>query len=121
MQDGGYDLRTDDWKAPVDETGAFSTAWEDLADGFYTYILRCCDGSLYTGWTTSVARRLEAHNDGRGARYTRTRRPCTLVYVSSHTTRNEAMAEEFRIKHLTREEKLELISKEMMIKERDTH
>ncbi|WP_230398680.1 GIY-YIG nuclease family protein [Novisyntrophococcus fermenticellae] len=76
----------------------------------YTYILRCSDDTLYTGWTTDIQKRLNAHNSGKGARYTRPRRPVSLVYYEVFQTREEAMQREWEIKHLTRQEKLKLIS-----------
>ena len=76
----------------------------------YTYILRCSDGSLYTGWTNDLDRRLKAHNAGRGAKYTRTRLPVELIWFEEHETRHAAMSREWHIKRLTREEKLRLIS-----------
>lgn len=75
----------------------------------YTYILRCADGSLYTGWTNDLTKRLAAHNAGRGAKYTRTRRPVALVYWERFATKREAMAREWAIKRLSRGEKLALI------------
>ena len=74
-----------------------------------TYILRCADGSLYTGWTNDIEARLRAHNEGRGAKYTKSRRPVALAYLRIWETKQEAMSEEFRIKHLSRQEKLRLI------------
>ena len=76
------------------------------------YILRCADGTLYTGWTNDPEARLAAHNAGRGARYTRSRRPVTLVYSESSDTKEEAMSREWHIKRLSREEKLALIEKQ---------
>lgn len=76
---------------------------------YFTYILRCADGSLYTGWTNDLQRRLTAHNTGRGAKYTRARRPVTLVYWETFPTKPAAMRREWAIKHLTRMEKLALI------------
>lgn len=75
----------------------------------YTYIVLCNDGSLYTGWTTDLDRRVLAHNRGEGARYTRSRRPVRLVYYEEHETRQEAMSREAKIKRLTRKEKLKLV------------
>lgn len=75
----------------------------------YTYILRCGDGSFYTGWTNNLGKRLEAHNAGRGGRYTRSRLPVKLVYYESFDTKNEAMRREAAIKKLTRQEKEKLI------------
>ncbi|OLR55197.1 hypothetical protein BHK98_03435 [Hornefia porci] len=75
----------------------------------YTYILRCGDGSLYTGWTNDLEKRLAAHNAGRGGRYTRSRLPVELAYYESFDTKNEAMRREAAIKKLTRQEKEKLI------------
>lgn len=76
----------------------------------YTYIVQCADGTLYTGWTTNVMRRLKEHNEGRaGAKYTRAKRPVNLVYYEGYETKEEAMRREYAIKQLTRKEKLELI------------
>lgn len=74
----------------------------------YTYILRCADGSLYTGWTNDLDRRLAAHNRGTASKYTRPRRPVAFAYVEAHETKEEAMRREWEIKRLTREEKLAL-------------
>lgn len=76
----------------------------------YTYIVQCVDGTLYTGWTTNVMRRLKEHNEGKaGAKYTRAKRPVNLVYYEGYETKEEAMRREYAIKQLTRKEKLELI------------
>lgn len=75
----------------------------------YTYILKCSDGTLYTGWTNDLTKRLKAHNDGRGARYTKTRHPVALAYYESFSSKEEAMRREYEIKHLTRKEKEKLI------------
>ncbi len=78
----------------------------------YTYILECADGSYYTGWTNDPARRLRAHNEGRGARYTRSRRPVRFVYLEAYEDRIDAMRREFAIKQLTRAEKEQLVQGE---------
>lgn len=75
----------------------------------YTYIVECSDGSLYTGWTNDLEKRILAHNSGKGAKYTKTRLPVRLVYYEEFLTKEEAMSREYRIKHLTRQEKLKLI------------
>jgi len=80
-----------------------------MVAGAWVYILRCSDGSLYTGWTVDVDRRLEAHNSGRGSRYTRSRLPVVLAASFRMADPAAARREEFRIKRLTRVEKLELI------------
>ncbi len=76
----------------------------------WVYILRCGDGSLYTGWTNDLERRVEAHSAGRGAKYTRAHLPVELVYSERHDTRQAAMSREWHIKRMTHEEKLKLIS-----------
>ena len=75
----------------------------------YTYLVRCCDGSLYCGWTNYLEKRVKAHNEGKGAKYTKSRRPVELVYYEEFLTKEEAMSREYTIKRLTRAEKLELI------------
>lgn len=75
----------------------------------YTYIVECSDGSLYTGWTNDLEKRILAHNSGKGAKYTKTRLPVRLVYYEEFLTKEEAMSREYRIKRLTRQEKLKLI------------
>lgn len=75
----------------------------------YTYILECKDGSLYTGWTNDLEKRIKAHNDGKGAKYTKTRRPVKLVYFETFETKEEAMSREYAIKRFKRAEKLLLI------------
>jgi len=77
----------------------------------WVYMLRCSDGSLYTGWTVDLDRRLEAHNSGRGSRYTRSRRPVVLAASFRMADPASARREEFRIKRLKRSEKLELIGR----------
>ena len=73
------------------------------------YILRCADGTLYTGWTTDLERRLRAHNSGQGAKYTRGRRPVRLVYREERPTRSAAQRREAAIRRLSRADKLKLI------------
>lgn len=80
----------------------------------YTYILKCKDGTLYTGWTNDLERRLEAHNSGKGAKYTKTRRPVTLAYYEAFETKQQAMKREYAIKQLRKEEKLKLIDEQQM-------
>lgn len=79
---------------------------------YYTYIVRCRDGSFYTGYTTNLGKRLAEHNDGRsGAKYTRSRRPVELVYYESFGTRHEAMSREALVKQLSHRQKAEIIEK----------
>ena len=82
---------------------------EETKESNYTYILKCNDGSLYTGWTNCLEKRVAAHQSGRGAKYTKCRRPVELVYWESFPTRSEAMSREAAIKQMSREDKLELI------------
>ena len=71
----------------------------------FTYILKCSDGTLYTGWTVDLEKRLKSHNGGRGSKYTRARLPVRLVYQESFTSRKGAMKREYEIKQLSRKEK----------------
>ena len=73
------------------------------------YILQCADGTLYTGWTTDLERRLRVHNSGQGARYTRGRRPLRLVYREEQPTRSAAQKREAAIRRQSRAGKLKLI------------
>lgn len=74
-----------------------------------TYMLRCSDGTLYTGWTNDITKRLAAHNAGKGAKYTKSRTPVELVYVEFFDVREAAMRREYAIKQLSRSQKLALI------------
>jgi putative endonuclease len=77
---------------------------------WWVYILKCVDGSLYTGITNDLERRIAAHNAGRGAAYTKSHRPVTLVWKKRAMTRSTALKREAAIKKLARKEKLSLIS-----------
>ncbi|MFH1184969.1 MAG: GIY-YIG nuclease family protein [Chloroflexota bacterium] len=76
----------------------------------FCYIVACADGSFYTGWTSDPERRLQAHNAGRGSRYTRSRRPVQLVHLEPQINRSSAMKRERAIKAMTRSRKLRLIA-----------
>ena len=76
----------------------------------FCYVLRCADGSLYTGWTKDLEQRLQTHNTGRGGKYTRSRLPVEPVYREEFETKEEAMSREWHLKRLTRQEKLRLIA-----------
>jgi len=78
---------------------------------YYIYILRCRDGSLYTGWTNDMAKRIEAHNKGQGAKYTKGRGPVELIYHEEYSNKSEALKREYAIKRLSKAQKLELIQK----------
>lgn len=75
----------------------------------YVYILKCRDGSLYTGYTNNLERRLKTHNSGKGAKYTRCRLPVELVYYETYETKSEAMKREYYIKQMSRQGKVKLI------------
>ena len=75
----------------------------------YTYIVEYSDGTFYTGWTNDLDRRIAAHNSGKGAKYTKTRRPVTLVYYEMFEAKEEAMRREYEIKQYSRRQKEKLI------------
>ncbi len=77
----------------------------------YTYILECADGTLYCGWTNDLEKRLKAHNDGKGAKYTRSRLPVKIVYYEEFETAKEAQRREYQIKKLKRAEKIKLLKR----------
>jgi putative endonuclease len=76
----------------------------------YIYIIECSDGSYYTGYTTDVERRVEEHNSGEGAKYTRGRRPVKLRYQEAFKSRSLAQKREYQIKKLPRSKKEELVN-----------
>lgn len=80
---------------------------------WYVYMLRCGDGTLYTGVTDSVERRLAAHRAGKGAKYTRGRGPLELVYTQEVPDKSAALRREYQIKRLSREEKERLIAEQL--------
>lgn len=84
----------------------------------YTYIVRCRDGTLYTGWTNNLEKRIKDHNDGKGAKYTKSRRPVVLAYYEEFRTKEEAMRREWEIKHMSRAQKLEILKTEPHHKEK---
>jgi len=75
----------------------------------YCYIVECVDGTYYTGWAVNPEQRVAMHNQGRGARYTRTRRPVRLVYIEELPDRKSAMKREIAIKKMERRQKIKLI------------
>ena len=75
----------------------------------YTYIIKCSDETFYTGWTNDLEKRIEMHNSGKGAKYTKARLPVELVYYEAFDTKEEAMSREWHIKRLSRSEKQKLI------------
>ncbi len=82
---------------------------EGITEMDYTYIVKCRDGTLYTGWTNDLEKRLRAHNSKKGARYTRSRTPVELVYYESFDTKSEAMKREYQIKQMSARQKRHLI------------
>lgn len=76
----------------------------------YTYILECGDKSLYTGWTNDLEKRVKAHQQGMGGKYTRSHLPVKLVYYETFATKEEAMKRECAIKRLCKSEKMKLIA-----------
>ena len=78
----------------------------------YTYILKCSDGTLYCGWTNDLEKRLKTHNEGKGAKYTRSRLPVALVYYEKFESSVDAQRREYAIKKLTRKQKLKLINEQ---------
>jgi len=75
----------------------------------FVYIVRCSDNSLYTGYTNNIEARINKHNTGKGAKYTKIRRPVVLVYQEMYETKSEALRREYEIKTFTRQRKLKLI------------
>ena len=73
-------------------------------------MLKCSDGTLYTGWTNDLEKRVEAHNSGKGAKYTKARRPVELAYYEEFETKEQAMKREYAIKQLVNKEKQKLIA-----------
>jgi putative endonuclease len=89
---------------------SFHTTYNPPMQQYYCYIIQCADGTLYTGITSDLERRLHQHNLGRGSRYTRSRRPLRLVFAEPHPDRSAAMRRERAIKALSRKRKLTLIT-----------
>ncbi len=77
----------------------------------FFYVLECNDGSYYAGYTVNLERRVKVHNEGKGARYTRSHRPVHLLYYEEFATKTEAMQAEYRFKQLNRKEKEEYVQK----------
>ncbi|MFC5590922.1 GIY-YIG nuclease family protein [Sporosarcina soli] len=78
----------------------------------FFYVLECKDGSYYAGYTNDLEKRIQVHNEGKGAKYTRARKPVHCIYYESFETKREAMQAEYRFKQLTRESKERYIGKE---------
>ncbi|MBU2576292.1 MAG: GIY-YIG nuclease family protein [Nanoarchaeota archaeon] len=76
---------------------------------YFAYIVRCGDGSLYSGYTNDIGRREDVHNEGKGARYTSARRPVKMVYFEEFVNRSEAMKREYEFKKLSKLQKEGLV------------
>lgn len=76
----------------------------------FIYVLRCCDGSLYTGYTTNLEKRIKTHQAGKGAKYTRARLPVELIYWEEFASKSQAMSAESRFKQKSRQQKLDYIA-----------
>ena len=79
-------------------------------DNHYIYIVKCSDGTLYTGYAKDIEQRIAKHNAGKGAKYTKVRRPVTLVYSEVFETKSAALKREYEKKTLSRKKKLQMIS-----------
>lgn len=79
---------------------------------YYVYILKCCDGTLYTGIAVDVQKRLAVHNSGKGAKYTRSRLPVRLVYQETQPDKSAALKREIQIKKFSRAQKLQIIAQQ---------
>lgn len=77
---------------------------------YYTYLVRCADGSFYCGYSTDPVARTKTHNSGRGAKYTRARRPVTLVYTEAFDTKHAAMSREWHIKRMSHDAKAAMVA-----------
>ena len=82
---------------------------EYIMDKHFVYIVKCNDGSLYTGYAKDVEARVAKHNDGKGAKYTKIRRPVELVYQEMYETKSDALKREYEIKTFSRQRKLKMI------------
>ncbi|MFB6155934.1 MAG: GIY-YIG nuclease family protein [Haloferacaceae archaeon] len=85
----------------------------------FVYVIECSDGTLYTGYTTDLSRRVAEHDAGEGAKYTRGRTPVELVYSERHGSKSAAMAREYEVKQLSRAEKERLVANGEPVRESD--
>ena len=81
-----------------------------MEKGHYTYMLKCADNTIYTGYAVDPEARLAVHNSGKGAKYTRARLPVKLVYFEKHDSKGDALRREIELKKITRKEKEQLIN-----------
>lgn len=82
-----------------------------LTNGFYFYVLRCADNTLYGGYTINLINRVERHNKGQGAKYTKARRPVQLIYFELFDNQHDAMSAEYQFKQRTRSSKIKFLKK----------
>lgn len=82
---------------------------------YYVYLARCKDNSLYTGYTINLEKREKRHNDGTGARYTRVRRPISIVYYETFESKSAAMKREYQVKQLKKSDKEKLVGNSNLI------
>ena len=87
----------------------------------YTYMLQCKDGTYYIGYTNDLKKRVKAHNEGKGAKYTKGRGPVELIYYEEYEEKSQAMRREWEIKQMSREEKSALIRSQIVNKEKSTY
>ena len=96
------------WRHGEDKYSLAAYFTEDMTEPAHVYLLRCADGTLYCGWTTDVERRVREHESGAASYYTRSRRPVALAWSKPMPSRGDALREEYRIKRLSRAEKLQI-------------
>ncbi len=104
-----YEIKVEDTVNRVNNEITESIGTEEENTMTYTYILQCADGSYYTGWTVDLEARINSHNNGTGARYTRSRLPVRLVYWEPQQTRSDAQRREAAIRKLARKQKEKLV------------
>ena len=96
----------------ADDRGQYAMDGANFIKANVVYMLQCADGTLYTGWTNDLPRRLKAHNDGTASKYTRSRRPVCVVYTEICSDKSAAMKREAALKKLSRKKKLALIEEQ---------
>lgn len=88
-----------------------------MSKTYFVYIIRCQDRSLYTGYTTDIKKRFEAHESGNGAKYTRAHKPVEVVYVEGYNSKSIAMSREYKIKALSKQQKEQIIEEYLNARE----
>lgn len=82
----------------------------EISNNHLMYVLECADGTYYTGYTNNLAKRIAVHNKGKGAKYTRARRPVRCIYYEAFENKHDAMSAEYHFKQLTRQQKIDYIA-----------